>query len=83
VLRRVERALRRAGIARAEKAIAIRVHPEVSLYALEEEPDFLRRLRDTYGMELSMRDDPLLRQDEYRLLAGTAGTDVTKRYAES
>jgi hypothetical protein len=33
-------------------------------------------------MELTLRDDPLLRQDEYRLLAGSAGTDVTSRYAE-
>jgi ribonuclease G len=83
VLRRVERALNRAGLAKAEKAITIRVHPEVSLYALEEEPDFMRRLRGTHGMELTLRDDPLLRQDEYRLLAGGAGTDVTTRYAEA
>jgi len=83
VLRRVERALKRAGLADADRSLTVRVHPEVSLYMLEEEPEFLRRLRATHDMEITLRDDPLLRQDEYRLLAGGAGTDVTRRYSES
>jgi len=29
---------------------------------------------------VSLLDDPLMRQDEYRILAGPAETDVTDRY---
>ncbi|MEN8374489.1 MAG: Rne/Rng family ribonuclease [Gemmatimonadota bacterium] len=82
VLRRVERALKRVALGGAEKSMTVRVHPEVALYALEEEHDFVRRLQGAHRLEFMLRDDPLLRQDEYRLLAGSAGTDVTKRYAE-
>ena len=81
VVRRVERAIRRAAVERQEKQITIRMHPAVALHILEEEPQFLRRLENTYGIELELRDDPLMRQDEYRLLAGRADTDVTSKYA--
>ncbi len=81
VIRRVERAVRRAGLDEGEKQLTIRVHPEVALYVLEEEPDLLGRLEKTHGVRLDIRDDPLMRQDEYRLLAGRANTDVTSRYA--
>ncbi|HEX7050093.1 MAG TPA: Rne/Rng family ribonuclease [Longimicrobiales bacterium] len=81
VVRRIERAIRRAAIEGAEKEILIRAHPQVALYILEEEPNFLRRLAKTSRLALDIRDDPLMRQDEFRLLAGPAGTDVTSKYA--
>ncbi|MDE0082893.1 MAG: Rne/Rng family ribonuclease [Gammaproteobacteria bacterium] len=80
VMRRVERSLRRAAAAGGEKAILVRLHPEVALHVLEEEPDLLKRLRSRTRLHLEIRDDPLLREDEFRLLAGRAEDDVTARY---
>ncbi len=80
VVRRIERSLRRAAGARNEKSLVIRVHPEVALQVIEEEPDFLPRLRKRTNLALEMRDDPLMRQDEFRFLAGPAETDVTDKY---
>jgi ribonuclease G len=81
VLRRIERAVRRIAVQQAEKEITIRIHPEVALYILEEENDFLRRLDKTLGLDADLRDDPLMRQDEFKLLAGPSEADVTTRYA--
>jgi ribonuclease G len=81
VVRRVERAIRRAGVEGTEKRITIRVHPQVALHILEQEPDFLRRQQRNYKLDMDLRDDPLMKQDEFRLLAGPAETDVTGRYA--
>jgi ribonuclease G len=81
VLRRIERAVRRIAVQRAEKEITIRIHPEVALYILEEETDFLRRIDKTLGLAADLRDDPLMRQDEFRLLAGPSEADVTGKYA--
>lgn len=80
VVRRIERSLRRVAGANNEKALIIRVHPEVALQVIEEEPDFLKRLRKRTNLALEMRDDPLMRQDEFRLLSGPAETDVTDKY---
>ena len=80
VVRRIERSLRRAAADNREREMVVRVHPEVALQVIEEEPDFLKRLRRRMKMELELRDDPLMRQDEFRLLAGPAETDVTDKY---
>jgi ribonuclease G len=81
VVRRVERAIRRVAVQRAEKKVTIRVHPHVALYILEEEPEFLRRLEKSLRLDVDLRDDPLMKQDEFKLLAGPAESDVTTRYA--
>jgi len=81
VVRRIERAIRRASTGGTEKSIMVRLHPQVALHILEDEPDFLDRLQKTYKIELGMRDDPLMRQDEFRLLSGPAAVDVTAKYA--
>lgn len=81
VVRRIERAIRRAAVEGVEHKITIRVHPQVALHVLEEEPNFLRRMEKTYRFEVDIRDDPLMRQDEFRLLLGPAETDVTAKYA--
>lgn len=81
VTRRIERAIRRAGVEAQEKRILVRLHPQVALHILEDEPDFLRRLEKATRISLDLRDDPLMRQDEFRLLSGPAHTDVTERYA--
>jgi ribonuclease G len=80
VVRRIERAIRRAGTEGSEKEILIRVHPQVALHILEDEPNFLRRIERNWRVTLDIRDDPLMRQDEFRLLSGPAARDVTAKY---
>ena len=80
VVRRVERSLKRAAASGDERSIIVRVHPEVALHVLEEEPDFLKRLKDRMRLDLELEDDPRLREDEFRLLSGPAETDVTEKY---
>ena len=65
----------------AEKKLLIRMHPEVALQIMENEPDFIRNLRQMTSLKLDMSDDPLLREDEFRILSGNAQTDVTSTYA--
>jgi ribonuclease G len=80
VVRRIERSLKRVAATKDERTIMVRVHPEVALRILEAEPDFLKRLRKRTKLDLDLRDDPLVRQDEFRLLSGPAATDVTAKY---
>jgi ribonuclease G len=81
VIRRIERSVKRAAAGQSEKRLIVRVHPEVALQVIEGEPDFVRRLGRKTQLDLDLRDDPLMRQDEFRLLAGPAETDVTAKYA--
>ena len=80
VARRIERSLRRAAANGDDRRLSLRVHPRVALHILEDEPDFLRRLARNLELELSMRDDPLMKADEFRMLAGPADRDVTATY---
>ncbi|UCC74852.1 MAG: Rne/Rng family ribonuclease [Gemmatimonadota bacterium] len=81
VVRRVERAVCRVAAAKEERRLVVRLHPEVALHILEEEPNLLRRLESEYKVDIEVRDDPLMRADEFRILAGPADVDVTSRYA--
>ncbi|HEU5208740.1 MAG TPA: Rne/Rng family ribonuclease [Longimicrobiales bacterium] len=81
VIRRIERAVRRLAVQRKEKKVTIRVHPHVALHILEDEPDLLRRMEKATSLDIDLRDDPLMRQDEFRLLAGPADADVTNKFA--
>lgn len=80
VVRQVERSIRRVSAIGTEKKITVRMHPEVALRILEEEPKLLPDLRKETRLKLSLRDDPLMRQDEFRLLGGPAEVDVTEKY---
>jgi ribonuclease G len=80
VVRRVERSLNRVGAEGKEKRILVRLHPEVALQILEQEGNFLPGIRQRTRMRVELLDDPLIRQDEFRLLAGPAETDVTDKY---
>jgi ribonuclease G len=53
----------------------------VALHVLEEEKDFLRKLEKAAGFPLELRDDPMLRPDEFKLVVKGAGRDVTQQYA--
>ncbi len=81
VVRRMERSLKRAGAEHKEHQLAVRLHPEVALYLVEQEPNFLRQLEKQTGLELEVRDDPMMRLDEFRMMAKPAGRDVTEQYA--
>lgn len=81
VVRRLERSLRRVSHERREKALAVRLHPEVALYLLEEEPKLLGQLARLTGMEIELRDDPMMHLDEFRLMSRPAGRDLTELYA--
>ena len=81
VIRQIERSIRRVSVTGAENKLLIRMHPEVALRIVEEEPDFIRKLGKVTGLKLDISDDPLLREDEFRILSGAAQTDVTSRYA--
>jgi ribonuclease G len=80
VVRRVERSLNRAAVEGKEKRIVVRLHPEVALQILEQEADFLPAIQKRTKMKVLLLDDPLMRQDEYRILTGPAETDMTDRY---
>jgi ribonuclease G len=81
VVRRMERSLKRAGADHKERQLSVRLHPEVALYLIEQEPNFLRQLEKQTGLELEVRDDPMMRLDEFRMMARPAGRDVTELYA--
>jgi ribonuclease G len=81
VVRRIQRAIRRAGTESRDKSMEIRVHPEIALYIIEDEPSFLRTLEKDGRLQLNLRDDPLMLQDEFRLLAGPGKQDVTQKFA--
>jgi ribonuclease G len=81
VVRRLERAVRRVAAAKEERRLVIRLHPEVALHILEEEPTLLRNLESEFKVDIEVRDDPLMRADEFRILAGPSDVDVTSRYA--
>jgi len=81
LVRRIERAVRRAASKGEDRKLTIRVHPEVALYLLEDERGFLNRMKEEAGIRLDVRDDPLMPMGEYRLLAAPSDQDVTSRYA--
>ena len=80
VVREIERCVRRAATDGSEQQILVRVHPRVALQILEFEPRFVRDLSKRTRLRLDLRDDPLMRQDQFRLLSGRAGSDVTAKY---
>jgi ribonuclease G len=81
VSRRLERALKRAAVEKKDRRLAIRLHPEVAIYLLEEEPKLISGLSRAGEVDLEVRDDPMLRLDEFRLMSRPAGRDVTDLYA--
>jgi ribonuclease G len=80
VVRRIERAIRRAAAEGRERQLTVRVHPEVALFVLEQEPRFLRTLEGSLKLTLAMRDDPLLHPDEIKLMATATQQDVSPRF---
>ncbi len=80
-VRRIERTIRRIAVEGRKDNLLVKVHPEVALYILENEKDLLRKLEKVIGFSLEMRDDPLLKPDEFKLVVKGAERDVTEQYA--
>ena len=80
VVRRLERSLKRAAVDNKDRRMTVRLHPEVALYLLEEEPQFLRTLSKQTSIDLEVRDDPMMKLDELKLMSQPAGRDVTENY---
>ena len=49
--------------------------------AFEESRDQIVRNMRSIGIDLELRDDPMMRLDEFRLMSRPAGRDVTDLYA--
>jgi len=81
IVRRVERSVRRMGVEGKRDHLIVKLHPEVAMYVLENEKDLLKKLEKLAGFGLELRDDPLLRPDEFKLVVKAAGRDVTQQYA--
>jgi ribonuclease G len=81
VVRRVERSVKRMGVEGRTDPLVIKLHPDVAMYVLEQEHDFLKKLEGAVDFGLELRDDPLLKPDEFKLVVKSAGRDVTDQYA--
>ena len=81
VARRVERAVRRMAVEGKREHIVVRLYPDVAMYLLESEADFLKKLEKSVPFGVELRDDPLLKPDEFKLVMKGAGRDVTGQYA--
>ncbi len=81
VVRRVERSVKRMGVEGKKDNLLVKLHPEVAMYVLEHERDLLKKLEKTAGFSLELRDDPLLKPDEFKLVVKSVGRDVTQQYA--
>jgi ribonuclease G len=80
-VRRLERSIKRMAVEGRKDNLVIKTHPEVALYVLEEEKDLIRKLEKSVGFSLELRDDPLLKPDEFKLVVKGAERDVTHQYA--
>ena len=54
---------------------------DISAERAPEEPKLLQTLGKLTGLDLELRDDPMIRLDEFRLMSRPAGRDVTELYA--
>lgn len=81
VVRRLERAIRRIAAEGRKEPLQLRLHPETALHVLTEEHDLVRTLEQLVGFPLELRDDPLLKPDELKLVVKGAEQDVTEQYA--
>ena len=61
--------------------LLVKLHPEVAMYVLVEEKELIQKLQKAASFSLELRDDPLLRPDEFKLVVKSQGRDVTQQYA--
>jgi ribonuclease G len=81
IVRRMERSVRRMVLEGRRDNLLVKLHPEVAMYVLEQERDLVQKLQKSATFSLEVRDDPLLRPDEFKLVVKSQGRDVTQQYA--
>ena len=78
----MERSVRRMGVEGKKDPLVVKLHPDVAMYVLREGEGPAQEAREgASASALEMRDDPLLRPDEFKLVVKGAGRDVTQQYA--
>ncbi|HUF65232.1 MAG TPA: ribonuclease E/G, partial [Gemmatimonadaceae bacterium] len=81
IVRRMERSVKRMVLEGKRDSVVVKLHPEVALYVLKEEKDLLKKMEKSARFGLELRDDPLLKPDEYKIVMKAQGRDVTELYA--
>ena len=81
IVRRMERSVRRMAVEGKRDNLLVKLHPDTAMYVLEQERDVIKKLEKSVGFGVELRDDPLLRPDEFKLVVKGAGRDVTQQYA--
>jgi ribonuclease G len=81
IVRRIERSIRKMSMEGRKDQLIVRLHPDVAMYVLENESDFVRKLEKGVGFGIELRDDPLLRPDDFRILIKSAGRELAHQYA--
>jgi len=80
IVRRMERSVRRMAVDGRKDNLVVKLHPDTAIYVMENEKDLISKLEKGLGFRLEMRDDPLLKPDEFKLVVKGAGRDVTQQY---
>lgn len=81
IIRRMERSVKRMVVEGRKDNLLVKLHPDVAMYVLEQERDLLQKLQKVATFSLELRDDPLLKPDEFKLVVKGQGRDVTQQYA--
>jgi ribonuclease G len=81
IIRRMERSVRRMVVEGRKDNLLVKLHPDVAMYVLEQERELVQRLQKSASFSLELRDDPLLKPDEFKLVVKGQGRDVTQQYA--
>jgi ribonuclease G len=81
IVRRMERSVKRMVLEGKRDSVVVKLHPDVALYVLKEEKDLLKKMERNARFGLELRDDPLLKPDEFKIVMKAQGRDVTELYA--
>jgi ribonuclease G len=81
ILRRMERSVKRYVLDGRREQLVVKVHPEVAYYALDQEKDLIKKLEKVAGFAVEVRDDPLCKPDEFKLVTRGQGRDITQQYS--
>ncbi len=78
--RRVERAIQRVGAIGQEKALLISMHPSMALHLLEEEKDCLNELEKRFDLDITIRDDPLMKVDDFKIFSLPSRKELSQKF---
>ncbi len=81
IVRRMERSVRKMMVEGRRDNLLVKLHPDVAMYVLEQEKELVQKLQKAASFSLEVRDDPLLKPDEFKLVVKGQGRDVTQQYA--